>query len=275
MKRVWMITGTSRGLGAIIAEEVIASGDVLVATACNQGSLAAFQGRKDVLTLALDVTDEDQVVAAVSAALTRFGRIDVLVNNAGYGFIGAIEEAATQEVEAIYRTNVFGLLNAARAVLPAMRAQRAGHIINMASMGGYQASPMLGIYGSTKFAVEGLSEALHSEMKPLGIHVTVVGPGAFRTDFLDASSLRFSQTEVRDYEGMREKAHAYAEANNHRQHGDPTKLAKTLLRVVALPDPPLRLPIGDDALRRIESKNDFVGSEIQRWRTVSGSTDFT
>jgi short-subunit dehydrogenase len=275
MKKIWMITGASRGLGASIAAEVVASGDVLVATARNKKSLVAFQGRKDVLTLSLDVTIEDQINEAVSAALAQFGRVDVLVNNAGYGFIGAIEEASAQEIEAIYRTNVFGLLHVTRAVLPAMRAQRAGHIVNIASMGGYQASAMLGIYGSTKSAVEGLSEALHAETEPLGIHVTVVGPGAFRTDFLDASSLRSSRTEIDDYAEMRKKAHAYAQANNHRQPGDPAKLATAILRAVALPDPPFRLPIGEDALRRIESKNASVAREIQQWRPLSGSTDFT
>jgi NAD(P)-dependent dehydrogenase (short-subunit alcohol dehydrogenase family) len=133
-------------------------------------------------------------------------------------------------------------------------------------MGGYQASAMLGIYGSTKSAVEGLSEALYAETKPLGIHVTVVGPGAFRTDFLDVSSLRSSQATVSDYAAMRQKAHAYVEANNHRQSGDPAKLAKILVQVVALPDPPFRLPLGDDAVRRIESKNEFVAGEVERWR---------
>jgi short-subunit dehydrogenase len=274
MKKVWMITGASRGLGASIAEEVVENGDLLVATARKKESLAAYEGRKDVLALSLDVTLEEEAKAAVAATLVQFGRIDVLVNNAGYGFIGAIEEAGAQEIEAIYRTNVFGLLNVTRAVLPAMRAQRSGHIINIASMGGYQASAMLGVYGSTKSAVEGLSEALYAETKPLGIHVTVVGPGAFRTDFLDARSLRCSQTRVGDYGAMRQKAHAYAEANNHRQAGDPAKLAKALLRVTTLPDPPLRLPLGEDAVRRIELKTEFVAGEVERWRTLSGSTDF-
>ena len=145
MKKVWMITGASRGLGAAIAEAVVANGDLLIATARNEESLTPFRGAKDALTLSLDVTREEAAKEAVSAALTRFGRIDVLVNNAGYGFVGAIEEASAQEIEAIYRTNVFGLLNVTRAVLPAMRQQRSGHIINIGSQGGYQASPVLGV----------------------------------------------------------------------------------------------------------------------------------
>jgi short-subunit dehydrogenase len=275
MKKVWMITGASRGFGAAIAEAVVANGDVLVATARNEESLASLRSAKDTLTLSLDVTREEAAKEAVSAALTRFGRIDVLVNNAGYGFVGAIEEASAQEIEAIYRTNVFGLLNVTRAVLPAMRQQRSGHIINIGSQGGYQASPVLGVYGSTKFAVEGLSEALHAELQPLGIHVTVVGPGAFRTDFLDARSLHWAQSRIDGYAQMRGKAQAYVEANNGRQPGDPAKLAEALLRLVALPEPPLRLAFGADAIQRLESKSAVVAAEVQRWRLLSESTTFS
>ena len=275
MKKVWMITGTSRGLGAAIARAVIESGDTLVATARHQDSLQSLPEKDNILKLTLDVTNEAQAESSVHAALKKFGQIDVLVNNAGYPLVGTVEETNAREVEAIYRTNVFGLLNVTRAVLPGMRRRRAGHIINIASMGGYQASAVLGIYGSTKSAVEALSEALHAETMPLGIHVTVVGPGAFRTDFLDAVSLHSASVEIGDYSTMRGNARAYADKNNHKQPGDPDKLANALVHIVGLPDPPLRLPLGPDALSRLSSKAAFIGGEIERWQALSSSTNFS
>jgi NAD(P)-dependent dehydrogenase (short-subunit alcohol dehydrogenase family) len=192
-KRVWMITGAARGIGARIAEAALAHGDAVVATSRDAASVQKrFPAGDALLALPLDVTDEAQAAAAVQAALARFGRIDVLVNNAGYGLLGAVEEATADEVRRLYDTNVFGLLNVTRAVLPSMRARRSGRVINISSLGGYQSGPGFGVYCSTKFAVEGLSEALHGELAPLGIHVTVVEPGYFRTDFLDGNSLAVS-----------------------------------------------------------------------------------
>lgn len=271
MKKVWLITGASRGLGAEIARAVSAKGDFLVATSRQKEALAQFQGT-NVFTAKLDVTQEEDAKTVVKLALDKFGQIDVLVNNAGYGFISAIEEANPQEIEAIYQTNVFGLLNVTRAVLPSMRARRTGYLINVASMGGYQASPVLGVYGSTKFAIEGLSEALHAELKPLGIKVSVIGPGAYRSDFLDKSSLRSAESRIDDYASMRAKAHAYAESNNHKQPGDPAKLAQTLLQLAELAEPPLRLPIGPDAVQRLRTKNTVVAEELDRWHSLSDSS---
>lgn len=196
MKQTWLVTGASRGLGANIAQAVLAHGNNLVPTARNKNSVQIDADKPEVLPLSLDVTDEEQAKVAVQAAVDRFGRIDVLVNNAGYGLLGAIEESSTAEVEAIFRTNVFGTLNMIRAVLPVMRQQKSGHIINMSSLGGYQSSLGFGVYCSTKFAVEGITEALHGEVKPLGIHATVVEPGFFRTDFLDGSSLQRTKEEI-------------------------------------------------------------------------------
>jgi NADP-dependent 3-hydroxy acid dehydrogenase YdfG len=164
MKRVWMITGASRGLGAQVAKTVLANGDLVIATARRKESIELTENRENTLALSMDVTDEAQVKGAVLAAKERFGRIDVLVNNAGYGLLGAIEESSPEEIEAIYRTNVFGLLHVTRAVLAVMRGQGSGHILNMSSLGGYQASAGWGIYGSTKFAVEGITEALYAEL---------------------------------------------------------------------------------------------------------------
>jgi len=274
MGKVWFITGASRGMGAQIAAAIVQRGDRLVATARRKESLVNFVQSAGVLSLSLDVTNEEQASAAASKAVQRFGEIDVLVNNAGYGLLGAIEETSSDEAKAIFNTNVFGLLNVTRAILPVMRKQGSGHIINMSSLGGYQASPGWGVYGSTKFAVEGITEALYAELKPLGIHATVIEPGFFRTDFLDASSLVHTKLEIDDYRDTVGKTRSFAGEHNHQQPGDPAKLAKALLELVALPDPPVRLQLGSDAVKRIEQKNAFVHSESQRWLSLSTSTDF-
>ena len=185
-----------------------------------------------------------------------------------------MEETSANEAKAIFETNVFGLLNVTRAVLPVMRNQRSGHIINMSSLGGYQASAGWGVYGSTKFAVEGLTKALYAELKPLGIHATVIEPGFFRTDFMDASSLARAAVQIDDYESTVGKTRSFAEGNSGRQSGDPAKLAAALLALAALDDPPVRLQLGSDALKRIEQKNAFVQSESERWRSLSLSTYF-
>jgi NAD(P)-dependent dehydrogenase (short-subunit alcohol dehydrogenase family) len=273
MKKVWFITGASRGIGAQIASAVLQSGARLVATARRKENLGNLSQSEDVLCLSLDVTIEEQARAAVSETIQRFGRIDVLVNNAGYGLLGAVEETSSKEAKAIYDTNVFGLLNVMRAVLPVMRKQRSGHIINMSSLGGYQASAGWGVYGSTKFAVEGITEAAYAELKPLGIHVTVLEPGFFRTDFMDASSLVRTALQIEDYKNTVGKTRSLADENNHQQPGDPAKLAKALLELVELADPPVRLQLGLDAVKRIEEKNAFVASESQRWLSLSTSTD--
>ncbi|HEY9645697.1 MAG TPA: SDR family NAD(P)-dependent oxidoreductase, partial [Chroococcidiopsis sp.] len=197
--KTWLITGASRGFGAEITKAALAAGDTVIATARNQTALQWLGDSKQLLTVSMDVTQETQVQAAVAAGLDKFGQIDVLVNIAGFGLLGAIEESSVEEVENLYRTNVFGVLNVIRAVLPSMRQHRSGHIINLSSIGGYRASAGWGIYSSTKFAVEGITEALHHELAPLGIHATVVEPGYFRTDFLDNTSLRKTATQIADY----------------------------------------------------------------------------
>lgn len=273
-QKTWLITGASRGIGTEIAKAVLAAGDKLVATARNQTDLQQFGSSEDVLTLSMDVTDEVQVKAAIATALEKFGQIDVLVNNAGFGLLGAVEECSAEEVESVYRTNVFGLLNVTRAVLPSMRQHRSGHIINLSSLGGYQSSPGWGIYCSTKFAVEGITEALHGELAPLGIHATVVEPGYFRTNFLDSSSLRPSATQIPDYAETVGKMRDVAAERNHQQLGDPTKLAQAILEIVNADTPPLRLPLGTDTLQVIADKNAYVEQETAQWRTLAESTDY-
>ncbi|MBG1245093.1 oxidoreductase [Nostoc sp. NZL] len=273
-QRTWLITGASRGFGAEIAKAVLAAGDRLIATARNQADLQQFAISKDVLTLSMDVTDEAQVKTAIATSLEKFGQIDVLVNNAGFGLLGAVEECSAEEVESVYRTNVFGLLNVTRAVLPSMRQHRSGHIINLSSIGGYRSSPGWGIYGSTKFAVEGITEALHGELAPLGIHVTVVEPGYFRTGFLDNSSLRPSAVQIPDYAQTVGKIRDVAAGLNYQQPGDPTKLAPAIFEIVNTDEPPLRLPLGTDTLQTIAEKNAYVEQETAKWRTLAESTDF-
>ncbi|WP_441230606.1 oxidoreductase [Tardiphaga sp. 215_C5_N2_1] len=273
--RVWFITGASRGFGALIAAEALAQGDAVVATARDPNAVTARLGTHErLLATRLDVTSETEAHEAAGQAVKKFGRIDVLVNNAGYGLLGAIEEASANEVERLYATNVFGLLGVTRAVLPHMRRQGSGHIMNISSVGGYAGFPGWGVYGSTKFAVEGISEALAAEVAPLGIHVTVVEPGFFCTDFLDDNSLVRTALEISDYHATVGKTRGHAADANHAQPGDPSKLAKAFMQLAAAKTPPVRLPLGSDTVARIESKHAFVEKELAAWRDVATSTDF-
>lgn len=273
--RVWFITGASRGIGAHIAEAALAQGDAVVATSRNVDAVEKRLGARDaLLPLALDVTDEAQARHAVGAALDRFGRIDVLVNNAGYGLLGAVEESTADEVRRLYDTNVFGLLHVTRAVLPSMRKRRAGRVINISSLGGVQSSAGFGVYCSTKFAVEGLTEALHAELAPLGIHATVVEPGYFRTEFLDGASLAVSPRVLDDYAASAGAVREAARRINLNQPGDPVRLAQAMLQLAASPTPPLRLPLGTDTLQAIADKHAFVERETDQWRTLAAPTDF-
>ena len=274
--KTWFITGASRGLGALIAEQALGRGDNVVATARDPARVVGRLGDSpNLLAVALDVTNEAQARAAADAAVARFGRIDILLNNAGFGLLGAVEEATAPEIERVYATNVFGLLAVTRAVLPHMRRQRSGHVLNISSIGGYAASAGWGVYCSTKFAVEGITEALALELKPLGVHATVIEPGFFRTDFLDAQSLSVSPSHIDDYADTAGAMRSFAASANHAQPGDPAKLARALMTVVDAAEPPLRMPFGSDAVRRIEAKNAAVAQELARWRDLSVSSDAT
>jgi NAD(P)-dependent dehydrogenase (short-subunit alcohol dehydrogenase family) len=274
--RVWFITGASRGFGALITEQALSAGDAVVATARNpQTVIDRFGNQPNLLAVALDVTDEAQANTAAEQAVKRFGKIDILLNNAGFGLLGAVEEATAAEIEKLYATNVFGLLKVTRAVLPHMRRQRSGHVINISSIGGYVSYPGWGVYCSTKFAVEGLSEALSAELQPLGIKVTVVEPGFFRTDFLDESSLTVSHGAIADYNETPAGAmRTMAAGANHAQPGDPARLAKAMVKLVNDPNPPLRMPFGSDTVAAIETKNASVAKELGTWRDLAISTDF-
>jgi NAD(P)-dependent dehydrogenase (short-subunit alcohol dehydrogenase family) len=273
---VWFVTGASRGFGAEIVGQALAAGHLVVGTARDPRSVTEqFPDAGDqLLAVALDVTDEAAARAAVDAAVERFGRIDVVVNNAGRGLLSAVEEAGDAAVRGVYDANVFGVLNVLRAVLPVLRAQRSGHIINLSSIGGFRSAAGWGIYCSTKFALEGISEALADEVGPLGISVTIVEPGYFRTDFLDASSLHTEDGVIDDYAETAGAMRAHAASANHNQPGDPVKAVRAILQLGATERPPLRIQLGSDAFAGITGKLEFVADEQKAWRELSVSTDF-
>ncbi|WP_020203409.1 oxidoreductase [Cupriavidus sp. WS] len=272
--KVWFITGASRGFGALIARDALDRGDRVVATARNPEAVIAVLGEHpDLLAARLDVTSEADAIAAAQEAVARFGRIDVLVNNAGYGLLGAVEEASDVETRRQFDTNVFGLLSVTRAVLPAMRAQGSGHVINISSIGGYASYAGWGVYGATKFALEGITEALRQELAPLGIHATVVEPGFFRTDFLESTSMVSTARQIDAYADTVGAMRTMMAAANHKQPGDPHKLSAAILRLADSAEPPLRLPLGSDTVSKIRETNRFVEDELARWEDVAMSTD--
>jgi NAD(P)-dependent dehydrogenase (short-subunit alcohol dehydrogenase family) len=271
---VFFITGASRGLGLEVAKLALSRGDQVVATARNpRRILDELGGSENLLATTLDVTDPEGPLRAAAAAIERFGRIDVLVNNAGRGLVGAVEEVSESEARAVYDTNVFGVLAVNRAVLPVMRRQHSGHVINISSVGGFASSPGWGIYGSTKFALEAISDSMGIELAPLGIKVTVVEPGLFRTDFLDGSSLVRMERVLEDYAPTAGGTRDWATDTNHAQPGDPAKAAAAMLAIVGAEAPPTRLQLGSDCIARVEAKLDFVAREMAEWRDVSVSTD--
>jgi len=270
--RVWFITGASSGFGREFVSAAAGRGDCIVATARRPEALeelaSSVPGR--VKTIRLDVTDRSQIDAAVAEAIETFGHIDVVVNNAGYGLLGAIEEASDEQIRRLFETNVFGALNVTRAVLSQLRRQRSGHLIQISSVGGQVGSAGFGFYQSTKFALEGFSEALAEEVRPLGIKVTIVEPGAFRTDFLGRSIDRAEP--IADYEGTVGAARASAAARNGQQPGDPVRAARAILEAVDAEEPPLRLPLGADALERIRAKIKRQLAELEHWEeTIVGT----
>ena len=275
MQKVWFITGASRGFGLEIAKAALAAGDQVVATVrSNPAQLAAvLDNHPNLYVVPMDVTQEDQVQAAVQQSIARFDRIDVLVNNAGYGMITAIEEATDAEVRKQYDTNVFGLLNVTRAVLPYLRQQKSGHVINISSLFGYDVVPGWGLYGSTKFAVEGLSKGLAVELAPLGIHVTTVAPGLFTTDFLSTDSYVAAKTIIDDYQATVGRMRSGADALHGNQPGDPKKFAQVMIQLANTEQPPLHLPVGKDAVDFYQNNAAKMAQEIGAWLPVSTSTD--
>lgn len=276
MSKVWFVTGAGRGIGASIVTSALEAGHKVVATGRNLQNLEAAFARfgESVLCLELDVTCEQQAAIAITQAADWFGRIDVLVNNAGYGQLGLFEEVPHSAVEEQFRTNVFGLMQVTRAALPQMRRQRGGHILNIASIGGFCGFESSSIYCATKFAVEGFSESLALEVARFGINVTIVEPGFFRTDFLDASSVRYGGPQIDEYDDPNGAPRASYEAYNHKQLGDPAKLAQALIKLVELEEAPLHFLAGSDAVTYFLDTFARRQSEVARNILLSTSTDF-
>jgi len=273
--RTWFITGASTGFGRTLAEEVLKAGGKVVATARNRDRVSDLETKypQRAKAVALDVTDAGQLDSAVTQAFAQFGQVDVLVNNAGYGLAGAIEEVSEAEYMPMVETNVFGLLRVTRAFLPHLRKQRSGHILNLSSIGGLVASPGMGYYNATKFAVEGLSEALAAEVAPLGIRVTIVEPGPFRTDFLGRSGV-VAKERIADYDATAGNMRKYFAENDGKQKGDPLRAVHAMMQVVESPNPPLRLLLGRSALERLRGKLATWEREIAEWEKVTLGADF-
>jgi NAD(P)-dependent dehydrogenase (short-subunit alcohol dehydrogenase family) len=271
--RTWMITGTSSGFGLALARAVLAAGDRVVATARNPESLEPLigEGRDRVISVRLDVTEPQQITAAVSAAVKRFGRIDVLVNNAGYGSVGALEEIDIDELKALHETMFIGPVRLAQEVLPAMRERGNGTIVQISSMGGQLAPPGFGAYCSAKFALEAISESLAAEVGPLGIRVLIVEPGAFRTEF-GASRMHRSSAVIDDYIPTVGPTRAAVDAMDGSQPGDPNRAAAAIIEMVNATRAPLRLALGDDAVDSIRAKHEQLRAELQGWESLSRCT---
>jgi NAD(P)-dependent dehydrogenase (short-subunit alcohol dehydrogenase family) len=271
MSSVWLITGSSRGIGHELAKAVLAAGHRLVATARRPEDLHALveQYGERVRAVALDVTHPASARAAVQEAVSAFGRLDVVVNNAGYGNIASIEEGDDADFRAQMETNFYGVANVTRAALPVLRGQRSGHIIQVSSIGGRVGSPGLAAYQSAKWAVEGFSEVLAKEVAPLGIKVTIVEPGGFRTDW--AGSSMTIHTPGPDYAQSISPLLEYR--NSHRPVGDPAKAAQAILSIAEVDEPPLRLLLGSDAVHIAGQLHEARGAMDAKWRDLSMSTD--
>lgn len=275
MSKVWFITGAGRGIGARVAQAALAAGDRVVATARNIDQLKnTFTGadQSRIAFVQLDVTVEASALAAVDTALARFGRIDVVVNNAAYGLMGNFEEVAPADIEQQFTVNVFGVMHVLRAALPVLRRQRAGHVINIASVGGLIGFDGASVYCATKYAVEGLSASLAIELEKFGIDVTAVEPGFFRTDFLDASSVRYAAASIDDYAAHGTVADAYG-AYHGKQLGDPVKLGAAIVQLANMARPPRQFLAGSDALAMTGAALDARRAEMLANAALSASTD--
>ena len=271
----WLITGCSTGIGREIARAALEAGHSVVVTARRRETVAVvvdtFGDR--AVAVALDVTDKEQIAAAVAAADDAFGGVDVLVNNAGYGYMSAVEEGDDAEVRKLFDTNYFGVVDTIKAVLPAMRVRKSGHIVNISSMTGLVANPPNAYYSSTKFALEALTEALAQEVGPLGIKVTAIEPGAFRTDWA-RRSMQESSTPIGDYDdGVGTRKTLIKEFADHLP-GDPRKVAEAVLTVTALEEPPLRLLLGRDVLKALRDKIAALSASIDEWEAVTKDVNF-
>jgi NAD(P)-dependent dehydrogenase (short-subunit alcohol dehydrogenase family) len=276
-QKIWFITGASKGFGFEIAKAALQAGDKVAGTVRNNGSAvnSSLGNHPNLLVVEMDVTKENEVKDAVQKAIDHFGKLDIVLNNAGYGILGAIEEVSDAEARKQYDTNVFGLLNVVRAVLPFLRKQKSGHIMNVSSL--FAFDPLVGwaLYGSTKNAVEGISQGLAKELEPFGIKVTAIEPGLFRTGFTGKDSFTVAQNAIRDYENTRVGAMRKSTATFHgSQPGDPSKLAAVVVKLGHTENPPLHLPIGTDSVNNYKISAERLAQDVNNWMNDSLSTDY-
>lgn len=275
MKKTWLITGAGKGFGLEITRVALRAGDNVIATVRNGGAelAAEFINNEQLFTVTMDVTDEAQVYSAINKGIYHFGSIDIVVNNAGFGLVSSVEEASDEEARKQFDTNVFGVLNVTRNVLPFMRAKRSGHIINISALFAFGTIPGWGIYSATKYAVEGLSEGLALELSPLGIHVTVVEPGMFTTNFLDGGSFVQSRNIIDDYKETSGQIRSLTSQFNGTQPGDPKKLALAIQQLINLEKPPVHLPLGRDCIEFYNKNKQVREKEMEDWKEIIYSTD--
>ena len=273
-QKVWFITGASKGMGLEITKAVLSNGDKVIATSRNTDTLLEKieEHEGNLLPIKLDITNEKEVENAISKGIDEFGHIDVVVNNAGYNLLGNIEEISDAEFRKTMDVNVFAMTHIIRNVLPHLRKQKSGHIINTASMMGYMSYPGNGSYSASKYAVIGLSEALAQEVAPFGIKVTILAPGTFRTNFMSEDSLNVAKNKIDAY-NLDEQVEQFTGFDG-KQLGDPKKLAEVLLKITEMSNPPLHLPLGSDSYNAILQVRKNEEEEMEKWKALSLSTDF-
>jgi len=276
-KKIWFVTGASKGLGLTLVRQLLAAGYAVAATSRNLAELtqAVSTATEQFLPLHMDLSSEASVQQAIEATISRLGGLDVVVNNAGYGQLGGLEEITDREVRQNFEVNVFGLLNVLRYATPHLRQQHSGRVFNISSVGGFTGNfPGWGIYCGTKFAVAGLTESYAAEMKEFDVHATVVYPGYFRTDFLTSGSLGTPQNPIAAYQSIRDSQAAHEQQINGNQPGDPLKAAKVLIQVSEAENPPIHLFLGEDAYQMAHQKMATVQQELQQWQGVADATNF-
>ena len=273
--KIWFITGISSGLGKALAEVVIENGDFVIGTFRNQIQADVFnnQHKDDAFALTLDITILNEIEKAHKQIIQKFGKIDVLVNNAGFGIAGAIEETSIEEVRSVFEANFFGTLQLTQAFLPNFRKQKSGHIIQISSHGGFKAFPGFGIYNASKFALEGFSEALAQELNPIGIKLTIVEPGPFRTNFA-GSSFKQAHKIIEDYNQTAGVFRDRMKLVDGKQEGDPVKAARAIIDITEIENPPLRLPLGKIAVNTLTAKLESVSNDLNNFRAIAENAVF-
>ena len=276
-RKTWLVTGASKGLGLILVKKLLAQGYNVAATSRTIDSLSKAVGEQleNFLPISMDLVNEANVKQGIGEVIARFGSLEVIVNNAGYGLMGGLEELTDEEARTNFDVNVFGSLNVIRQSLPHLRAQKNGHIFNISSIGGFAGGfPAFGIYCATKFAVHGFTESLSHEVKPFGINVSLVMPGYFRTNFLEEGSIVSPKTEIEEYVNVRAMQKAHQQTINANQPGDPEKAADVMIEVALQENPSLHLFLGADAYEAAQQKIDLVKADMEIYRSLATNTNF-